>query len=316
MRHGFIISLPRSGSTLLQRLMKFNFKTIIPAEPWILLPVILARFEDSSRSVFGGKICAEALEGFFGSNGHSYDSAIRAFYTESLRVYLNTEADAVFYDKTPRYNLIGEELVRIFPSAEYLILWRRPVDVMLSMARTWQKNRPGLHRYLIDLIEGASGVANVSKLLGDKCVIINYDDLCEQPIFELSKIEKFNSLSRRNQKLVDKLGSKIEGLGDPIGQKIYGSSVVNSDSALRIKKEIPYVLYLQIRKYLKAIPDEYYEIGKMDKSADFQYLESFSISYNKVGRDWGFRTFCSLESKLQLRCAFGNYKKFKKRLLF
>ena len=42
-----------------------------------------------------------------------------------------------FLDQTPQYHLIIPELLRVFPAASYVILFRNPLAVLVSMIAAW-----------------------------------------------------------------------------------------------------------------------------------------------------------------------------------
>src|SRR5687767_5281478 len=83
----FLFSLPRSGSTLLQRVLAAHPAITTASEPWILLPLIYAYRRGGAYTEYNHVLGSSAVRGFAaqltGGRG-AFDAALRDFV---LRVY-------------------------------------------------------------------------------------------------------------------------------------------------------------------------------------------------------------------------------------
>lgn len=314
MNHGFIISLPRSGSTLLQRLLLANYETVIPPEPWLLLPLLMAEEESASRSVYGSKICARAWNDFFVGKRETKNEAIRSFYNVCMTGYLTESVkDSVFFDKTPRYTLIGPKLLELFPNSYYIVIWRNPVDIMLSMVNTWRKGRPMMECYMIDLIRGIQGWLEIVDSKKDGIIKVKYGDLCAEPIGKLKEIAAKYNLKLRNDSITSDLGDTVNGLGDPVGQNKFGNNVRKNSNSIK-RKKVPFFVKLQIRRYLKEIPEGYFAAGNTSSEAMLVYLDSMDVTIGSIVLDGLYFSLNRLQRLMQVHCWLPGVRKEKRYL--
>ena len=122
----FLFSLPRSGSTLLQRVLSTHPDIHTISEPWLLLPLIY-QFKNNVYSEYSHRQFSIALEDIIKTNSENkkiYYQKIKKLITE-LYSELSPIETTYFIDKTPRYSLIAEEIITIFPDAKFIFLWRK-----------------------------------------------------------------------------------------------------------------------------------------------------------------------------------------------
>ena len=113
----FIISLPRSGSTLLQHILASHSKIGSSAEPWILLHQIFAIKPNGIIASYSGHTGQVALTEFIEQidDGYSvYNESIRKMALHLYRAYLKGINKDFFLDKTSRNYLILPELFKLF----------------------------------------------------------------------------------------------------------------------------------------------------------------------------------------------------------
>jgi len=179
----FILSLPRSGSTLLQRLIATHPAVATTSETWLLLPIFLGYREGHVFASWRQRYLAAAFEDFISELPDGQDR-----FREAVRRFSGTLFEAAcapgqthFLDKTPRYHLIAEELIETFPDARFVLLWRNPLAVAASCVTTWARGRFYPDFYRIDLRNGIENLLDVRQRFGDRLLVLNYEDLVTDP---------------------------------------------------------------------------------------------------------------------------------------
>ena len=162
----FLLSLPRSGSTLVQRVLASNPAIATASETWLLMPFlgsIPAEEILPSRGAWD-VTSAAAIEDFSHSLPSGTDSYFEAVREFALDLYgqAAVERETYFLDKTPPYAHFLPQLIRIFPDAKFVVLWRNPLAVVASIVETfcggrWQPDRYPLSLYAAPAVSRAGG---------------------------------------------------------------------------------------------------------------------------------------------------------------
>lgn len=183
MRQCFIISQPRAGSTLLQRLLATHPQIQTIGEPWLAIPFVYALREKGVSSEYIHVSLAQGFGEFVSKlpgGREDYFREVRAML-EHLQQKISAPGKTYFLDKTPRYHLILDELAQIFPDAKFIVLWRNPLAVVASILNTWQKGRFDLRYYEQDIFRGPLNILSfVEKRIGAICEL-RYEDLVARP---------------------------------------------------------------------------------------------------------------------------------------
>lgn len=195
----FLISQPRSGSTLLQRILSSHQEIHTTGETWLLLHPIYAIKKHGHSAEYNSEWANFALTTFLNSipNGEEcYYEAIRNMALTLYNKSLESSNKFYFLDKTPRYYLIIPELAKIFPNAKFIILLRNPLSVLSSILNTWIKsNWLKLRNYYIDLFEAPELLHNGIELLHGKSHVIKYEDIITAPRVEVERLLNFLKLN-------------------------------------------------------------------------------------------------------------------------
>lgn len=136
----FVVSQPRAGSTLLQRILSAHPLVHSVNEPWLLLPALYPLRHDDTTAAFDHRLAMKGIGGFLDtlSNGESaYVAAAGAMYRSLYEQSAREAGKQVFVDKTPRYYYIVPEIREAFPDASIVVLLRNPLAVLASMIDTW-----------------------------------------------------------------------------------------------------------------------------------------------------------------------------------
>jgi hypothetical protein len=131
----FVISAPRSGSSLLQQVLTSSNKISTLPEPWIMLPLIQAVKSKENDTLINDYYVTENLINFLNNIEYSKDDYIKkvgefAQYFYEIACEENAE---IFLDKTPRYYHIIPELIQAFPKGKFILLSRNPLSIFASI---------------------------------------------------------------------------------------------------------------------------------------------------------------------------------------
>lgn len=228
----FIFSLPRSGSTLAQKILASHAEVATVAEPWLLLPFVYALRNDGIYTEYAQCTGAKAIQEFLRelpAGQQDYYAALRELV---LRLYTSAAGaeSRYFLDKTPRYHLIINEILDIFPEAKCIILWRNPLAVAASIVRTWGKNGRWIaYRYNIDLYKGLENLVEAAGAASGRLFQVRYEDMVTDPEAVWFRIFSYLGLSYDPLVLERYSGVQFAGsMGDPTGNKKF--SRISPDS--------------------------------------------------------------------------------------
>jgi hypothetical protein len=221
----FLLSPPRAGSTMAQRVLAAHSEIATTPEPWVLLPPLFALRERGAVADYGHVMAARAIRDFSrrlpGGEG-DYLAEIREFalslYERVARGY------PYFLDKTPRYYFIVEDLFRLFPDAKFLFLWRNPLAVAASIVTTFGGDRWRVARWQNDLFLGVTGLVDAYERHRDVACAVRFEDLVTDPLDSWPKLFRYLNLEFQPS-LLKSFGSvDLKGLmGDQTGAQRYST---------------------------------------------------------------------------------------------
>ena len=221
----FIFSLPRSGSTLLQRVLATDGQIASVAEPWVLLPFVYTLRERGIRAEYSHQLANVALNDFIRElpNGRrDYLTAIGSAMNELYQKATKDIDARYFLDKTPRYALIADEIFEIFPEGKFIVLWRNPLAIIASIIETWGGGKWNVSRYKVDLFDGLANLLDSYQSHSKKVLAIQYESFLQSPETELSRIAEYLELKFDPDVLKKFSEVSFSGeLGDPTGVKNY-----------------------------------------------------------------------------------------------
>lgn len=192
----FLISLPRSGSTMLQRMLGAHTQIYTRSEPWLMLHPMSAFKGAELEANYGHGLAAQGTKDFFSGldddNPESiYFSGIGDAYLKFYQRYLAESGKTLFLDKTPRYFLVFDELQMAFPNAKFVILKRNPLAVLSSVMDTWvEGDYYKLSSYKVDLDDGAAFFGRDFSHF-DNCYELTYEELAEKPKETMNDLCRF-----------------------------------------------------------------------------------------------------------------------------
>lgn len=182
----FVISQPRAGSTLLQKILATQPDVLTLAEPWIALHPLFALREKGIRVGFDPRLVPQAVQEFvrhIPEGEEAYWEGTRRMLSHLYDRALSSSGRSRFLDKTPRYYFIIPELQRVFPKASFVFLLRNPLAVLSSILDSWVKStdveRLGHFRY--DLMAAPRLILEGIRRAGPNAIVVRYEDLTSTP---------------------------------------------------------------------------------------------------------------------------------------
>jgi hypothetical protein len=267
----FIFSLPRSGSTLLQKIIASSDKVSTASEPWILLPLVYMHKKTGIISEYSHSKANKAFEQIsykLSENSKCYDEYLKEFV---LSIYkgLSEEKSIFFLDKTPRYYLIIKEIEKLFPESKFIFLFRNPLSIYSSKLNTRRNNS---FKYLysdnIDLIYGNKLLADGYFEFHNKSIKILYNDLISNKKVVFRKLEQFLGLVLNENILEDLSKVNIKGeMGDP-GLLRSENNQINNVSLKKWKLTFNTFLRKKIAvNYLYKLDDNFFECLEVSRDS-------------------------------------------------
>jgi len=220
----FVFSLPRSGSTLLQRVLAAHDGIATASEPWLLLPLLgplRPRMPLAGAWLPAAGENLQDLARLLPEGMADYRTAVR---DAALAVYRRAAPPGTrwFVDKSPPYYLIPEEVMATFDQARFVFLWRHPLSVVASIAETFTAGtwKPGDH--VSSLFVGVDNLVRAARSGDERALSVRFEDLArgDRPTwervlghvgvpFDPAALERFDRVS-------------LEGrMGDPTGVHRY-----------------------------------------------------------------------------------------------
>ena len=188
----FVISQPRSGSTLLQRLLSGHSWIQTSAETWLMLHPAYGLRRKGIKTDYRAGWAVRAVEEFlvhYADGRETWLNAVRAYARTVYGEVLARNDRRRFLDKTPRYSMIVPELREIFPEARFIVLLRNPLAVLSSELRTYIKGDwPLLADFAPDLLEAPARLLAAREVLGDRMCELHYENLVKEPAEELQRL--------------------------------------------------------------------------------------------------------------------------------
>lgn len=232
----FILSQPRTGSTLLTKLLCQHSEIDALGEPRLLQnPFMTLVKRWSEKDSLELKHCRQDVDTFLNAlpDGREvYFEGMRKMFGHIYQRRLEQTGKTYFLDKTPRYAYFIPELYQTFPDATYIFLFRHPLAVLTSILNNWtQMRRPKPYDDLDIvphlLLEGLG-------IVGENAIVLHYEKLVKNPQQSLGTICAHLGLSFE-ENLIQYDSSKSWRTGD---QLIYSHNKPLAQNAKAWKKKI------------------------------------------------------------------------------
>jgi sulfotransferase family protein len=252
-----LLSLPRSGSTLVQRVLAAHEGVATASEPWLLLPLLLPLRNDVPAPGGWQPRIHEALSDFSRTLPDGINSYERSVGDAARTLYEEAADGARFYlDKTPPYFLVIDEIAQTLPEARIVVLWRNPLAVLASVVETFCDGRWRPQDYPTSLFGGLTRLVDGVRRHGERIHAVRYEDLLAGGEGEWRRLAEFVGLEFDPTSLARFPEVRLDGaMGDPVGTKAY--SRLESAPTEKWRKTISNPLRRAwARRYLEWIGDE------------------------------------------------------------
>lgn len=277
MRLIFLISLPRSGSTLIQRVLSNHPEIRTASETWFFLPIFYALRKYGAISEYDQGEASRGIADLIDllpRKLEDYHSSISDFSTSIFNKC--SQGEKYFLEKTPRNYLIIKELMACFPEAKFIFLFRNPLAIFTSILKRWSNGKLYFPHQFIDLHEGTKLISE-GFVSSSNSMKINYEDFLINTEENLSKIFDFLEIER-----VQNLGNDIKDsqLAGRLGDKSEFRNL-NRISADPINSWKHFIKTLHRKhffiNYLNKLPAKYFEVSGYDKSGMIKDLKTTRV---------------------------------------
>src|SRR3989442_9158381 len=233
----FLIGAPRSGTTLLARMLGAPSAIYGRAEPHLITPIAhLGYYANVQKAPYDPFNVEQAVREFVADlpRGEAdYLDALRA-YTDTMyeRMLSTAPGKRFFLDKTPAYALVLPFLVKLYPEARYIVLTRHPLPGLSSWVESFfdgdyqvaLNHNPLLARY----------VPALARMLRERpvpLVHVRYEELVREPETHFRRVCDHLGIPFEAEAIAyGEKGDAPGGLGDPTGVARHTRPVTSSVS--------------------------------------------------------------------------------------
>jgi hypothetical protein len=222
----FLLGAPRSGTTLLERMLSSHSLVRGGPETHLLTPLAyLGVWGRVDKAPYDHIVAAIGQQAFVKTLPHQerdYWRACRRYCDVLYTAYMTGAQETICLDKTPEYTTVWPFLTKVYPDAKYIILTRHPAAILASFANSFfdgdftlaQRHDPILERY----VPALAGFLRQTQV---DFIHVSYENLVREPEQCLNKLceyleipfepEAVNYGGRQDRQAAE------AGLGDPIG---------------------------------------------------------------------------------------------------
>lgn len=296
-----LVGAPRSGTTMLQRVLGSHSQIFTHPEPHLLTPLAYSGYYDIvEKAPYDHINAAQALRELVDelpAKEDDYLDALRSYPATIYERLLKPTGKSFFLDKTPAYALVLPFITKLFPKAKYVVLTRHPMAVWHSQAHSFfngdykaaLEQNPVVQPY----------VEAIGRFLVEKpvpYVHVRYDDLVADPETHAKRI--FEHLGLPHEASAVTYGEHkhiTKSFGDPMSVEKHQKPVTDSLDKWAAD--------------LKANPEVYELARTLERTLDPEHLKAWGYP-----RESFFDAVDSAEARSTKKSAVQSYA-LKRRVL-
>ena len=257
------------------------------SEPWILLPFLFSTKEQGAYAEYSHKVMVQAIEDFCRELPCGMDDYFEELRTFALRLYAKAaDGEAKYFlDKTPRYHLVVDDVIRLFPDGKFIFLWRNPLAVIASIIETWGQGKWNLYLYKVDLFDGLENLISAYDAHAGQVCGVKYEELLSNPEEEWRRVFAYLELPFDAELLSRFKEVQLSGrMGDPTGVQQY--QVLSKEPLEKWKGVLTNpIRKAWCRRYLRWLGSERLATMGYDLQELLRALDSISLGMKFVGAD-------------------------------
>jgi len=300
----FLFSLPRSGSTLMLKVLSAHEKIASVSEPYLMLPLCYAHRKEGVAAEYSHIITSNGIRNVIANMPNKEEDYFKFMGEFTSRVYasLCQHNETYFLDKTPFYFYSIPEIAKVHPDAKFIFLFRNPVQIFASMMTTFNNNRFFKnYRRHNQLVLGPALLAEGYELLKERSCMVRYEDFVVNPGEQLQKILKYLDLDYHEDMLTQYINQDLRGgMGDPTGVSSYNAIMPKS---LDKWKSVFNTAYRKkvLLNYISNIPEGFFNTAGYNKHQITEEIRKnkASIGYRNI-QDMADYFMCQLVIKTNI----------------
>ena len=219
----FIIGSPRSGSTLLERMISAHSAVLGGPEPHLLTPLAhLGYFQSVDKAPYDHLRAVNAQREYVATlpGGEAdYIEALRAYCHVLYGRKLEGTGKDRFLDKTPAYALVLPFISKVFPRAKYIVLTRHPGAIFSSYADSFfEGDWKAAHEYNPIIERYVPAISRFLRADDVPIAHVQYENMVREPEEQMKRVCEILELQFEPGMIEYGAKKRTEkGLGDPIG---------------------------------------------------------------------------------------------------
>lgn len=188
----FIVGLPRSGTTLTERMLGAHSQMTTAGERPELAAALAGQMRGANPNVINRDLIRNAAQADLKKAGERYLSHLHAI----------TGGAARFTDKMPSNFFLVPAILAALPGARVIAVRRNPMDSVFSLYRQFLAGALSHYHFALSLTDTAHAVARYHKLVGTleqqlpagRFTVVDYEKLVSETETELRRICEFAGL--------------------------------------------------------------------------------------------------------------------------
>lgn len=222
----FLLSLPRSGSTLVQRVLSTYPEVATTSEPWLLLPFLTPLEPEMPLATGWQGTVNDAFRDFIAELPRAEEDYLERLRPFAEQLYADAAHDDAryFLDKTPPYHWIVEQLFKVFPDAKFVFLWRNPLSVVASVIDTFCDGRWRPDGFRGTLFEAPRNLVASHERHRGRAFGVRFEDLIGGDVEPWQRLTAYLGLDFSPDSLSQFPQVQLHGRhGDPTGTRLYSA---------------------------------------------------------------------------------------------